>query len=154
MKDQAETAISDEAFSKAAERWPQDVPTTKEAYYIRQIFDGLYPSEAAASTAVRSVLSLLHFFKPLFHLSLLVNLIIIALSLSLPQFSSLLVSVCSARRRSSRNISLSYIFSSITTYVPPVFFFFGAIPSPPYFCIACCAVKPPPRLHGQFRYCF
>lgn len=55
MKDQAEHAVSDAAFAKASERWPQDVPTTKEAYFIRDIFDGLFPSEAAASTAVRSV---------------------------------------------------------------------------------------------------
>ncbi|EIM90155.1 asparagine synthase [Stereum hirsutum FP-91666 SS1] len=55
MKDQAEHAVSDAAFAKASERWPQDVPTTKEAYFIRDIFDGLFPSEAAASTAVRWV---------------------------------------------------------------------------------------------------
>ncbi|KAG5353984.1 putative asparagine synthetase [glutamine-hydrolyzing] [Termitomyces sp. T112] len=53
MKDHAQTIVSDEAFAKRTERWTQGVPDTKEAYYIRDIFDGLFPSEAAASTAVR-----------------------------------------------------------------------------------------------------
>ncbi|KAJ7452484.1 hypothetical protein B0H11DRAFT_2073666 [Mycena galericulata] len=69
IKDHAEAVVSDEAFAKGGERWA-DAPSTKEAYLIRQIFDGrtfkpftgqqhsrpspeFYPSEAAASTAVR-----------------------------------------------------------------------------------------------------
>ncbi|KAJ7097983.1 asparagine synthase-domain-containing protein [Mycena belliarum] len=52
IKDHAETVVSDEAFAKAGERWA-DSPSTKEAYLIRQIFDDFFPSEAAASTAVR-----------------------------------------------------------------------------------------------------
>ncbi|KAJ7632561.1 hypothetical protein FB45DRAFT_1146898 [Roridomyces roridus] len=52
IKDHAESAISDEDFAKGGERW-KDAPTTKEAYLIRQIFDEFFPSEAAASTAVR-----------------------------------------------------------------------------------------------------
>ncbi|KAI0065440.1 asparagine synthase [Artomyces pyxidatus] len=60
MKDQAESAISDDIFAKRAERWPENTPDTKEAYYIRDIFDGrsfarLFLSEAAAKTAVRWV---------------------------------------------------------------------------------------------------
>lgn len=47
--------VSDEAFADRASRWPDNTPDTKEAYYIRDIFDGLFPTEAAASTAVRSV---------------------------------------------------------------------------------------------------
>lgn len=39
MKEQADTAISDETFAKRQERWPIDTPDTKEAYYIREIFD-------------------------------------------------------------------------------------------------------------------
>ena len=39
MKAYAETAISDEDFANRAERWPEDTPDTKEAYYIREIFD-------------------------------------------------------------------------------------------------------------------
>ncbi|KAF8628427.1 hypothetical protein AX15_003948 [Amanita polypyramis BW_CC] len=53
LKDQAASAVSDESFSKRAERWPESTPDTKEAYYLRHIFDGLFPSKAAASTAVR-----------------------------------------------------------------------------------------------------
>jgi len=53
IKDHAESVISDEAFAKGAEQWTVDVPTTKEAYLIRQIFHEFFPSETAASTAVR-----------------------------------------------------------------------------------------------------
>ncbi|KAF7338344.1 Glutamine amidotransferase type-2 domain-containing protein [Mycena venus] len=52
IKDHAESVVSDEAFAKGGERWA-DAPTTKEAYFIRQIFDEFFPSETAASTAVR-----------------------------------------------------------------------------------------------------
>ena len=55
MKDQAARAVSDEALVKAAERWPESTPDTKEAYWIREIFDQYFPSEAAAKTAVRYV---------------------------------------------------------------------------------------------------
>ena len=40
MKAHADESISDEDFAKASERWPEDTPQTKEAYLIRQIFDG------------------------------------------------------------------------------------------------------------------
>ncbi|VDC02774.1 unnamed protein product [Peniophora sp. CBMAI 1063] len=53
MKDQAARVVSDEALAKAAERWPESTPDTKEAYWIREIFDQYFPSEAAAKTAVR-----------------------------------------------------------------------------------------------------
>nr|GAT58737.1 predicted protein [Mycena chlorophos] len=53
IKDHAESVVSDEVFAKGAQRWANDVPTTKEAHFIRQIFDEFFPSEAAASTAVR-----------------------------------------------------------------------------------------------------
>ncbi|CCM02343.1 uncharacterized protein FIBRA_04437 [Fibroporia radiculosa] len=53
MKDHAEAVVSDEAFELRAERWPVSTPDTKEAYFIREIFDGLFPLEAAAKTAVR-----------------------------------------------------------------------------------------------------
>ena len=39
MKDHAATEVSDEAFAQRAGRWPEDTPDTKEAYYIRDIFD-------------------------------------------------------------------------------------------------------------------
>ncbi|KAG7452594.1 glutamine-hydrolyzing asparagine synthase [Guyanagaster necrorhizus] len=53
MKDHAASVVADEAFSKRTERWPEGTPDTKEAYYIRDVFDGLFPSDAAAKTAVR-----------------------------------------------------------------------------------------------------
>ncbi|KAF8212296.1 asparagine synthase [Mycena galopus ATCC 62051] len=52
IKDYAEALIPDEMFAKGGERWT-DAPTTKEAYFIRQTFDEFFPSETAASTAVR-----------------------------------------------------------------------------------------------------
>ncbi|THH06759.1 hypothetical protein EW145_g3873 [Phellinidium pouzarii] len=55
MKAHAESVVSDTDFAKRAERWPTDTPDTKEAYYIRDIFNGLFPTEAAAKTAVRWV---------------------------------------------------------------------------------------------------
>ncbi|KAG5653973.1 hypothetical protein H0H81_008841 [Sphagnurus paluster] len=53
IKEHAEAVVSDEAFAKRTERWAEGVPDTKEAYFIREIFDGLFPSQTAASTAVR-----------------------------------------------------------------------------------------------------
>ncbi|KAG6850590.1 hypothetical protein H0H93_011258 [Arthromyces matolae] len=53
IKDHAQDVVSDEAFEKRGERWTEGIPDTKEAYYIREIFDNLFPTEAAASTAVR-----------------------------------------------------------------------------------------------------
>jgi asparagine synthase (glutamine-hydrolysing) len=40
MKDTACSVVSDDAFAERAQRWPQDTPDTKEAYYLREIFDG------------------------------------------------------------------------------------------------------------------
>lgn len=40
IKDNAAAFVSDKDFVKRAERWPVDTPDTKEAYYIREIFDG------------------------------------------------------------------------------------------------------------------
>lgn len=78
MKSQSAQEVSDEDFAKRAERWPHDTPDTKEAYWIREIFDGeplslevclctgsdptyahtgLFPLPTAARTAVRYVLS-------------------------------------------------------------------------------------------------
>jgi len=52
MKDHAAQSVSDEKFAQRQERFPEDPPTTKEAYFIREIFDGLF-TPAAAKTAVR-----------------------------------------------------------------------------------------------------
>ncbi|KAJ7172537.1 hypothetical protein C8R46DRAFT_1086322 [Mycena filopes] len=53
IKEYAESVVSDDAFAEGASRWANDAPATKEAYFIRQIFDEFFPSPAAASTAVR-----------------------------------------------------------------------------------------------------
>ncbi|KAG9318782.1 hypothetical protein JVU11DRAFT_882 [Chiua virens] len=53
VKDHAATVVSDEAFAQRADRWPQDTPDTKEAYFVREVFESHFPSEAAAQTAVR-----------------------------------------------------------------------------------------------------
>ncbi|KAK4690076.1 asparagine synthase (glutamine-hydrolyzing), partial [Tremellales sp. Uapishka_1] len=55
MKDHAAAAISDEKFADRANRWSLDTPDTKEAYWIREIFESHFPSQAAAKTAVRWV---------------------------------------------------------------------------------------------------
>ncbi|KZS99052.1 glutamine-hydrolyzing asparagine synthase [Sistotremastrum niveocremeum HHB9708] len=53
IKDHAAAVVSDEKFAARATRFPSDTPDTKEGYYIRETFESLFPSEAAASTAVR-----------------------------------------------------------------------------------------------------
>ncbi|GAA5911055.1 hypothetical protein JCM6882_006864 [Rhodosporidiobolus microsporus] len=53
LKDHAASLISDEQLASAAQRWPLDTPDTKEAYFIRQVFEGHFPTESAAKTAVR-----------------------------------------------------------------------------------------------------
>jgi len=40
LKDHAERSIPDEIFEKRFERWLEDTPDTKEAYYLRDLFDG------------------------------------------------------------------------------------------------------------------
>jgi hypothetical protein len=40
MKAHAAAIVSDEQFAARAERWKIDTPDTKEAYLIRDIFDG------------------------------------------------------------------------------------------------------------------
>lgn len=53
LKAYAEREISDEQLSSAGDRYKLDTPETKEAYLIRQIFESHFPTDAAASTAVR-----------------------------------------------------------------------------------------------------
>jgi hypothetical protein len=42
LKDHADRAILDEIFEKRSERWPEETPDTKEAYFIRDLFDSEY----------------------------------------------------------------------------------------------------------------
>ena len=53
MKDHAESNITDDTFNDRTKHYPLGTPDTKEAYWIRQLFEGHFPSEAAAKTAVR-----------------------------------------------------------------------------------------------------
>ena len=46
----AEDQISDRMFENRARRFPHNTPLTKEAYYVRQIFEGHFPSLAAMDT--------------------------------------------------------------------------------------------------------
>jgi len=53
MKETAACTVSDEAFARRHERWPERTPDTKEEYFLRDIFDGLFPHKSAVETAVR-----------------------------------------------------------------------------------------------------
>jgi len=44
MKEHAATVVSDDAFARRAERWPEETPDTKEAFFIRDIFDSQHLS--------------------------------------------------------------------------------------------------------------
>jgi len=50
LRDHAEANVSDHQFAVAKHRFGYNTPATKEAYYYRQIFDGIYPSIACAKT--------------------------------------------------------------------------------------------------------
>ncbi len=50
LKSLAEEKVSDEMMGLVSERFPIQPPSTKEAYLYREIFDELFPSEAASLT--------------------------------------------------------------------------------------------------------
>lgn len=50
LKDIAEKEVSDQMFASAANRFPHNAPTTKEAYRYRAIFEEFFPGEAAEKT--------------------------------------------------------------------------------------------------------
>ena len=50
LRDHADTAVTDQQFAVAKHRFPYNTPRTKEGYYYRDIFDSLFPSQAAAET--------------------------------------------------------------------------------------------------------
>lgn len=45
--------MTDEQFANAAERWPKDTPTTKEAYWYREQFESWFPQEACIDSVER-----------------------------------------------------------------------------------------------------
>lgn len=47
LKKHAEQKVSDSAFATVDQKWPQNTPQTKEAYYYRYIFEKLFPPYAA-----------------------------------------------------------------------------------------------------------
>jgi len=50
LKDHAESEISDEVMARAAFRYPENTPLTKEAYLFRSLFEEHFPEPAAAAT--------------------------------------------------------------------------------------------------------
>ena len=48
--DHAEAEVSDQQLASAANLFPSNPPTTKEAYLYRQIFEGHFPNPTAAAT--------------------------------------------------------------------------------------------------------
>lgn len=53
IRQYATDKISDEEFSQAAELYPINTPSTKEAFYYRAVFDELFPGDACAETVPR-----------------------------------------------------------------------------------------------------
>jgi len=53
LKDSAERHVTDEQFANAANRWPKDTPTTKEAYWYREQFESWFPEEACTDSVER-----------------------------------------------------------------------------------------------------
>ncbi|CAB5187577.1 unnamed protein product [Rhizophagus irregularis] len=49
----SEQHVTDEQFANAAERWPKDTPTTKEAYWYREQFESWFPQEACIDSVER-----------------------------------------------------------------------------------------------------
>ncbi|KAJ1924888.1 asparagine synthetase [Tieghemiomyces parasiticus] len=53
LRDLAEVKVSDAEFTDRATRWPEDTPSTKEAYYYRHLFELSFPQPACAQSVVR-----------------------------------------------------------------------------------------------------
>lgn len=53
MKAEAEKIVTDEQMARRAERFPLMTPDTKEAYWLREIFERHFPSEASVMTVQR-----------------------------------------------------------------------------------------------------
>lgn len=50
LRDTAEAAVTDVMFANAANRFPENPPTSKEAYYYRSIFEDHFPQPSSART--------------------------------------------------------------------------------------------------------
>ncbi|KAK9478942.1 hypothetical protein V1514DRAFT_329488 [Lipomyces japonicus] len=53
LKDTAEKLVSDEELANPKPEWGDDVPTTKEAYWYRCLFDEHFPTQTCADTVMR-----------------------------------------------------------------------------------------------------
>ena len=53
LKEAAEARVSDKVFANAAVIFLHDTPTTKEAYWYRQVFESLFPQRACLTSVVR-----------------------------------------------------------------------------------------------------
>ena len=53
VKETSEKLVSDEQMAQASKRFPHDTPTTKEAYWFRDIFDQHFPQKACLESVVR-----------------------------------------------------------------------------------------------------
>jgi asparagine synthetase B (glutamine-hydrolysing) len=50
LRDNAEARVSDRQFEQRAHRFPFNTPPTKEAYFVREVFEAHFPSVAAIQT--------------------------------------------------------------------------------------------------------
>ncbi|KAJ3369287.1 asparagine synthetase [Allomyces arbusculus] len=55
LKEMTERAVSDEKWAARAVRFPHDTPTTREAYYYRELFHKHFPQRACVESVVRWV---------------------------------------------------------------------------------------------------
>lgn len=53
LKAHAETKVTDDQLAAASTRWTKDTPTTKEAYWFRELFDSHFPQAACMESVVR-----------------------------------------------------------------------------------------------------
>ena len=50
LKSFAERKVSDAQMAAASHRFPENTPSSREAYYYRSLFEEMFPSPAAAAT--------------------------------------------------------------------------------------------------------
>ncbi len=53
LKEFSETSVSEEEMACAGTRFPHDTPTTKEAYWFRDVFEQHFPQKACLESVVR-----------------------------------------------------------------------------------------------------
>jgi asparagine synthase (glutamine-hydrolysing) len=58
LKEYSSANVSDEQLLAAGSKWPHNTPTTKEAYWYRQIFEDTFPCSQAAETVLYQATSI------------------------------------------------------------------------------------------------